>query len=284
MGYLPRIKSPKGAVHGYKKPLREKKKDKKRVHSRPILEEKQPATERELSELTLKRLHTLGSQKFGSSPFSEHFERWLKTVTSVLDEFKSNPNICVDDQFVSECSQTFSNIKHQLESISRRETGLDQELNTLLDWRSRLKLINKEYAALTGAIRGPRNREIKRLNNIIKSLKREQDEVIRVKTGFFHGVSKKNRERKETAVVQELGDRQRELELVMLDYSAKQKMLRTEFDRKREPVLEEIKKFRRIIQIMETDDSLEERWFACEALVDSINSFLQRKGTQPTAG
>ena len=77
-----------------------------------------PATEREVSELTLKQLHTLGSQKFGSSPFSEHFDRWLTNVTVVLDEFKSHPNIGVDDQFVNECAQTLSSIKNQLEVIS----------------------------------------------------------------------------------------------------------------------------------------------------------------------
>jgi hypothetical protein len=70
----------------------------------------------------------------------------------------------------------------------------------------------------------------------------------------------------------------------MLDFSAKQKELKAEYDRKKEPVLEEIKKFRRIVQTLETDSSLEERWFACEALIDVINSFLQRKSAQPPSG
>ncbi len=70
----------------------------------------------------------------------------------------------------------------------------------------------------------------------------------------------------------------------MLEYSKKRKELRTEYDQKRDPVLEEIKKFRRIIQTMETDGSLEERWFACEALIDAVNTFLQRKAAQPPAG
>jgi hypothetical protein len=287
MGYQPRIKSPKGAIHVYKKTLREKRKDRKRVRrgtAKPIREEKQPATEREVSDLTLKQLHTLGSQKFGSSPFSEHFDRWLTNITVVLDEFKSHPNIGADDQFVKECSQIFSSIKDQLEVISRKETALDQELNNLSDWRSRLKQINKEYATLTGAIKGQRNREIKSLYKIINRLKREQDEVIRMKTGFFHGISRKKREQKEMVIVKELSDKQTELELVMLDFSAKQKELRAEYDRKREPVLEEIKKFRRIVQTLETDTSLEERWFGCEALVDAINSFLQRKAAQPLSG
>src|SRR5664280_2573970 len=153
MGYQPRKKSPKGAIHEYSKPLREKRKDRKRVRrgvGRPYQEEKQPATEREVSELTLRRLHTLGGQKFGSSPFSEHFDRWLTNVTAVLEEFKTHPNISADDQFAKECAQTLSSIKQQLEVISRKETALDQELNNLSDWRSRLKQINKEYATFTG--------------------------------------------------------------------------------------------------------------------------------------
>jgi hypothetical protein len=287
MGYQSRIKSPKGAIHGYKKPLREKRKDRKRIRrgtEKPTIEEKHFVTEREVSELTLKQLHTLGSQKFGSSPFSEHFDRWLTNVTTVLNEFNSHPNIGVDDQFIKESAQNLSNIKHQLEVIYRKETEFDQELNNLSDWRSRLKQINKEYAALTGVLKGQRNKEIKCLYSVINRLQREQDEVIRLKTGFFHGISKKKREQKEMAVVKELNDKQTELELVMLDFSAKQKELKAEFERKREPVLNEIKKFRRIVQTMEIDSSLEERWFACEALIDAINSFLQRKAAPPSSG
>ena len=287
MGYQPRTKSSKSEIHQYKRPFREKRKNRKHLGKhvgRPILEEKHTATEREVSEVTLKRLHTLGIQKFGSSPFTEHFDRWLANVTDVLGEFNSHPNMGVDEQFVTESTRILSNIKHQLENTSRKEASLDKELNNLSDWRSRLKQINKEYAALTGAIKGQRNREIKRLYSIIDSLKKDQDEVIRMKTGFLHGVSGKKRERKELAIVQEINDKQTALELTMLDFSAKQKELRAEYDKKREPVLEEIRKFRRIIRVMETDGSLEERWFACEALIDSVNSFLQRKASKPSGG
>ncbi len=221
------------------KPTRKKRKDRKhlRIHiGRPIMVEKQTASEREVTAVTLKQLHTLGIQKFGSSPFSDHFDRWLANVDVVLCEFKSNPNISLDQKFVTECSQILSNIKHQLEDISRKEASLNQELNELSSWRNRLKQINKEYAALTGSIKGQRNREIKRLNSIIDRLKKDQDEIIRLKTGFFHGVSKKKREQKEIAKIQELNDIQTELELVILDFSTKQKALRAEYDKKREPV------------------------------------------------
>ena len=279
MGYQPR-KSPKGAIHEYKKPLREKSKDRKHIRrriGRPIQEEKQTATEREISEATLKRLHTLGTQKFGSSAFSEHFDRWLTNIAAVLNEFESNPNISVDDQFVRERSQTLSIIKLQLEDRRRKETSLDPEIKKLSDYRNRLKQINTEYATMTKAIKGRKNIEIKRLYSIIDRLKREQERVIQMKTGFFRGISRKDREQKEIEIAQELTDKQRELELIMLDFKVAQKVIRDEYDRKKEPVFEQIKIFQKTIEDTEIDGSLEERWFACEALIDAVNTFLQRK-------
>jgi hypothetical protein len=283
MGYQPRKTSPKGAIHGYRKPLRERKKEKKRLLrglSQPVFEEKHVVSEREIAEVTLKRLHTLGIQKFGSSPFSEHFDRWLMNITTILEEFEVYPNMKVDEEYLRERSQALDSIKRQLESLGHKEATLDRELKNLSDQRLHLKQINAEYSAQAGVIRGQRNREIKRLNTAINRLKEEQDEVIRMKTGFFHGISKKAREEKESLINLELNERQTELELVMLDFTAKQKTLKEQCETKREPVLEEITKYRRIVQTLESDGSLEERWFACEALIDAVNSFLMRKATE----
>ncbi len=282
MGYQPRIKSPRGAMHEYRKSLREKGRDKKRLHRRGRPEEeRQVPTEKEISELTLKRLHTLGSQKFGSSPFSEHFDRWLTNIEAVLIEFKSNPNIGIDDQFVTECSQILSSIKLQLEEKRRREASVDQEIKSLAYCNSCLEEINTKYATAANTVKSRKNSEVKRLYNEIDRLKKEQERVIRMKTGFFRGISKKDREQKEMAVMQELSDRQKELELVMLDFNAQQKALREEFERKREPLQKQQRFFQKKIGEMETDGSLEERWFACEALADAVNTFLQRKAAEP---
>jgi hypothetical protein len=102
-----------------------------------------------------------------------------------------------------------------------------------------------------------------------------------MKSGFFHRVSKRERERREIAMVEELTKKQTQLELAILDLKQAQKKLREEFDKRKEPVLEDIKKVQKRIEDLETDVSLEERWFACEALIDSLNMFLQRKAVQP---
>ena len=63
----------------------------------------------------------------------------------------------------------------------------------------------------------------------------------------------------------------------MIDLRAAQKKCQDDYDIKKDPVLAEVKKYKKKIDDLETDASLEERWFACEALSDAVNSFLQRK-------
>ena len=282
MGYQPRKKLSRDAIHEYRKSLQEKSKNRKRIrdsHGSLPAEKAQIFTEKEISEATLRRLHTLGSQKFGSSPFSEHFNRWLTNVSIVLDEFQTHPDIKVDKQFVTECTQTLSTIGSQLKERRRQETSLDQELKNLAYCRERLNQINSEYAAIASKIRGQKNRDIRRINSSINRLKEEQEEVIRIKTGLFRSVSKKEREQKEIVIVEELNNKQTELEIVILDFKNQQRILQDNYEKKKEPVLEQIYDLKKKIQHMDMDDSLEDRWFACEALIDSINSFLQRKAT-----
>jgi hypothetical protein len=280
MGYQPRKKLSRDAIHEYRKSLQEKSKNKKSIrvpHGGLPAEKAQIFTEKEISEATLRRVHTLGSQKFGSSPFSEHFNRWLTNLSTVLDEFQAHPDINVDKQFLTECNQTLSNIGSQLKERRHQETSLDQELKNLAYCREHLNQINSEYATIASKIRDQKNREVRCINSSINRLKEEQEEVIRIKTGLFRSVSKKEREQKEIVIVEELNNKQTELEIVILDFKNQQRILQDNYEKKKEPVLEQIYDLKKKIRHMDMDDSLEDRWFACEALIDSINSFLQRK-------
>jgi len=283
MGYRPR-KSPRGAIREFRKSFREKSKEKKRGSKQLSglwREEKYSKTEREIIEGTLKRLHTLGSQKFGSFPFSEHFDRWLINIEAILNEFETHPDIKIDDQFSRESSSTLATIKLQLEKRRLKETSVNEELKILKESRNSLEKIDNEYAALASIIKMQKKTESRRINSIVDQLKREQNKIIRQKTGFFRGISKSEREQKEIAITEELTNKQRELEITILDFNVKLKQLREENLIKREPVVEKMKLFQEKIQNLETDGSLEERWFACEALIDTVNSFLQRKAIQP---
>ena len=243
-------------------------------------EEKHVPTVKEVSDRTLRRIRNLGSQKFGSSPFSEHFDRWLVNLTDVLSEFESNPNISADDQFVKERTQILSIVKIELEERRRKEASLEEAIKSLSNSKNLLERINEEYATRTREIKGQKNSEIKRLNNNIGCLREELDYIIRMKTGLFRGISKKDREEKETETTQELNTGQRELELALLDFTEVQERLRDEYERKKQPVIEQIKDCQKKIENLETDGSREDRWFACEALIDAVNALLQRKKLQ----
>jgi phage host-nuclease inhibitor protein Gam len=101
--------------------------------------------------------------------------------------------------------------------------------------------------------------------------------VIRLKTGILHFRSEKKREKKEVEVVGALTEKQTELEVATMDFTAEEKRVQEEYGAKKEPIFEEMKKLQKTIGDMDTDASLEERWFACQALPDAVNSFLQRK-------
>ena len=137
-----------------------------------------------------------------------------------------------------------------------------------------------EFSTKMKAIKDRKRSELKRLYSIVNRLKKEQDNVVRLKAGFFRGISKRKKERREIEIAQELNIKQRELELVLLNFNAIQRVLREEYEGRREPELEQIKLFQKRIRNLEDDGSLEERWFACEALTDAVNTFLQRKAAQ----
>ena len=134
-----------------------------------------------------------------------------------------------------------------------------------------------EYSKALMAIRSKRNRAVELITSKIDGLKGEQDKIIQTKAGLFRTVSKKAREQKEIVVVEQLSEKQRELEMVFLDFSTQKKQLQEEFDAKREPILEQMKRVQKKISDLDTDASLEARWFACESLIDAVNSFMQRK-------
>jgi hypothetical protein len=280
-----RARTPKRAAHEYKKAFREKGKLSKRFSRRATerdWEEKATPSQQQVFEVTLKRLHTLGNQKFGASPYSEHFDRWLLNVESVLDEFEAQPDMNVDEQFVSERSQALAAVKLQLENRRGREANLEEQISLLSNAKNRLQKVNIEYLTKATALKGQKTVALKRLNKELDALKKAQDHVIKLKTGFFRGISKKEREQKEVDVMQQVSDKQQEIEVTVLDFKEKLKSLREEFERKRDPLLEEVKVFQKRVKDFEEDGSLEERWFACETLIDAVNNFFQRKISKPS--
>jgi hypothetical protein len=284
MGHHPRTGSTKKVNREYKKDYQKKKQSNKRLDkhdTKQSWEEKTVFSYQQIFEITLKRLHTLGNQKFGSSPFSEHFNRWLLNVETVLKEFEAQPDVNVDEQFTKEREQAVSAIKLQLENRRLQETNLEMQINGMSDAKSRLQQTKKEYLTKAVMLKNQKIITVKRLNKEMERLKEEQDQIIKIKTGFFRGITKKEREQRENVTIQHYRDKQQELEVTVIDFKERQKQLRDDYENKCVPLLEEVKSFQKCAKEMSEDNSLEERWFACEVLSDVVNNFFQRKISKP---
>jgi hypothetical protein len=280
MGYQSRARSSKKASREYRKEVQKKKQNSKRIDrhcTKQVWEEKTASSQQQIVEITLKRLHTLGNQKFGSSPFSEHFDRWILNVETVLEEFEAQPDVNVDEQFTKKREQSFTTIKLQLENRRQQENSIEMQINDVSDAKNRLQQTKKEYVTKALMLKSQKIVTLKRLNREMETLKEEQDQIVKMKTGFFRGITKKEREQKEALTVQRYGDKQQEIEVATLNFKEKQKQLREEYENKCIPLLEDVKVSQKCTKEIGEDNSLEERWFACEALSDAINDFLQRK-------
>jgi hypothetical protein len=244
------------------------------------LEDHAPNLE-EVADRTLNRLRSLGNQRFALSPFNEHFSRWLRNLTDVLSEFESSPAISVDDQFVKERSQILSNVELELEQRRREEVSLEETVKDLSNSaranRILLERIDEEYTTRTREIEERKTSEVKRLSGNVDGLREELDQIAQMKTGIFRAISKKARAQKEAEATQRLNLAQRKLALTLQQFTTEQEGLREEHDRKKQPIIEQIRDQQKEIEKQEIDGSLENRRAACEALLNAVNALLQRK-------
>jgi hypothetical protein len=280
MGYRPQTGSPKSGGRGHQRSPHEKKKAKGKKHrssGKYLLEETHVPTSEEVVEKTLGRLRSLGNQTFAVFPFSVYFDDWLVNLKDALIAFESSPNIAVDEQFLKERSQALANVERALEERRREESSLEEAVKRLSDSKILLEQIEEEYAARVRALEGRKNSEIARLRATIADLKGELDDLARVKAGLFRAISKKAKGQKEAEVTQKLNAAQSELELTVRNFNAEQESLRNEYEQKKQPVVAQIRDCEKKNERMEIDDSLEDRRLVCEALVNAVNAFLQRK-------
>jgi hypothetical protein len=284
MGYQSQTRSRRNSGRGYGSVRRAKAKakvkgKKRRSSGSYILEENRVLTLEEVADRTLNRLRNLGNQRFALAPFDEYFGSWLMDLREVLSEFESSPTMSVDDLFMKERSQILLNVELKLEEIRHEQVSREEATKSLSDNSILLERIEEEYATRTKEIEWQKNSEIKRLSSNIDGLREELDRIARMKTGIFRALSKKAKEQKEAEVTQRLNSAQNELALAAQHFIAEQERLQDEYERKKQPVIDQIRDQQKEVENQEIDWSLEARRVACEALVNAVNALLQRKGS-----
>jgi len=282
MGYQSRMRSNRSSGRGGGGQHREKAKakakgQKRRSSGGHFSEEGSAPTSKEIVDRTLNRLRTLGNQVFALSPFSEHFGRWLVDLRVVLSEFESSPTANVDDYFVKERSRILSNVELELEERRREEASCDKAVKSLSDNRLLLDGIEEEYTARAREIKARKDSELKRLSSNVDGLRAEANRIAQMKTGIFRALSKKEKAKKEAETAQRLESAQKELASAAQNFTAEQEKLRDEYDRRKRPVMEQIRDEAKEVENRDMDGSLETRRAACEAFINAVNALVERK-------
>ncbi len=241
------------------------------------LDEDHVQTLEEIVDRTVKRLNNLGSQVFAISPFSEHFDRWLADLSMVLSEFESSGIISVDDEFMKERSHVLSNVGLEFEKRRSEEASADETFKSLSANRILLEGIEKDHVAKMKDAERKNDVKIKRLSSNVDGLRQELDSIARMKTGIFRGVSKKTKARKEAEATEKLNLALNEVASAEQKFAAEQERLRDEYEKRKQPVVEQIRVMEKEVENQDIDGSLEARKAACETLINAVNGFVERK-------
>jgi hypothetical protein len=241
------------------------------------MEESEAPAFKEVVEKTLGRLHSLGSQIFAFSPFSQYYDDWLLSLKSVLSEFEANPAVTVDEEFVKERSQVISNVELKLAERRREEAFLVEATRRLADQNHLLVQIDRDYATATRKLASNRNSEIKRLTLRVHDFEEELDEASRMKASIFSPFARRTKSNKTAEVTRKLDAAKSELESVVKAFEVDQEKLHDEYEEKKQAVIKQVRSLEKEIEGLETDGSVENRRVACEELVKALKALLQRK-------
>ncbi len=281
MTYRPQTGSRRNPGRQISKSEHEKKaKEKKQRSSARYLAEQTEVSSKEAVEKTLGSLSRLGNQIFALSPFSQYFDDWLVNLRQVISEFESHPGIRVDEQFVKERSQIFLDVEGSLAEKRVQESSLSGEAKELVDNNHLLVETDKDYAEKTRQLSNKRNADVQRLSTEIRELEDDVASQEQIKISFYKFNAKRKAAASLVQAKQALKSKKNELEVTLSSFTADQEKLHDSYEKKKQEITEKIDSLHKTLEKLETDTSVEPRQTACTALVNAINSVLQRITTQ----
>jgi DNA repair exonuclease SbcCD ATPase subunit len=263
----------RGEVHHEKG----KRKGQKHRHGgKYLLEESEVPTFEEVLEKTLGRLSSLGGQTFAFSPFSPYYDDWLLSLKSVLSEFESNPAVNADETFVKERSQVIADVELKFAERREEEAVLEKATQRLAEQNNLLVQTDTEYAYAVQRLSSERKSEIKSLTRRVRDFEEELEEASQVKASVFSPFARREKSQKTAELTRKLDAAKSELDSAVKAFEVEQDKLRDEYEEKKQAVIEQVRGLEKKAGALETDGSVEDRRFACEELVNSVKTLLQR--------
>jgi len=262
----------------FQKSSHEKKsKAKKNRSSAKYLQEEQAEQGvSEVTEKTLASINRLGNQTFALSPFSHYYDDWLINLRQVVSEFEVNPNVKADEAFIKERTQIFLDIEASLAEKRLAESNLSGGAKELQDINHQLTDSDRDYAQQNRALSDKRNADVQRLSNRIRELEDSVASQQEVKIGYFKFKARREAADKLEQTKKELSSAKNELEVVLQNFTAEQKKLHDNYQKRRQELTAQVESLHSELEKYETDTSVDARQAACNALTCAVNALIQR--------
>ena len=234
---------------------------------------------------TLSGLENLGDQSFAIAPFHQHFDFWLKSLQTVLDDFEASKVVEMDDQFTEERMRVFSVVEAALMELRTKEVSREEIIRGLNWSRNILFQAEQEHLVKLKEFSVRRDQNIKSLTGVVDIRQGELDDVVQSKSGFLEGITK-TKAKKEEDARSRLTVAKEEFEKAASNFAAEEEHLQNEYKNERQEILKKIADDKKEIERLEveaqTDNSKEVRSIACNNLAESVNALIKRSGSKPS--
>jgi len=234
----------------------------------------------------LNALDHLGNQRFMLPPFSDHYERWLKDLHSLLEEFETQVPQTVDANLRKEITESMNEVQSILSERVKMENSQSNESTKLQQQLARcdaeLSQLEHAYRLQTQELRKKHGKISQKIRDEIDQLDRRRIQILRKNANIFRrflrksdnsiaetGIALDSRRAKLRDDEQNLQD---DLQKLQEDYATRRQKLITEIDSLR-------LKMRSTAETAGADDALEVRRKVCQRIHAAITGATQRTQT-----
>jgi len=145
--------------------------------------EEAPIDPSQVSSRILNALEHLGTQRFALPPFSEHFQRWINDVETVLMEFETKLPEMADEAYRASVQDRLSSLREVLGKQVDAERNTSGEASKILQELSACELelskLEHEYRTVTYEARKRHEKALGKLRNEIDLLDKQRLKLLR---------------------------------------------------------------------------------------------------------
>lgn len=272
-----------------KKSSREKRED----HGNQfVYQEAEVVDPTQVSSKALNAVLHLGNQRFALPPFSDHFQRWMKDLRTVLTEFETQLPEAVDQ----ECKDSMETILIRVqENFTKRAVkeqntseGVSKLQNSLNQHEMEVTRLENEQKARGRETRRRFEKSQEKLRGEIGSLDRKRLKMLRKRTSFLQRILHRSESRIEENT-QALETKKKALGTNVEVFEHEMEKSKVENEHDLERLNAEVRKLREELSEVKgnvVDDAVEVRQLECQELHQTIEQamarFDQRKQTDST--